>query len=108
MIDGPISFAATGFIISGEHRNPLEQRGFAGPVFTDDDGDVSIETQIEVIVQERKAERIGRAVGNARRLEPNAPQVRRRQPNVASSFRTHAPAPRRLVETPNLALGLRT
>jgi hypothetical protein len=38
----------------------------------------SIETQLEVILQERQAKRIGRAVGDARRLEPNAPEIRRR------------------------------
>jgi hypothetical protein len=106
MIDRPITLAAAGLVVAGEHGDPFQESGFAGPVFTDDDGDGSIETQFEVVLQERKAERIGRTVVNPRRLEPDPPQVRRRHPNVALSFRTHAPAPCRLADT--LPLGIRT
>src|ERR1700737_258949 len=90
MIDRPIALAAAGLVKSCEDRDPLEQSGFAGPVFTDDDRDRPIETQLKLVLQKRKAKRIGRAVGNARWLEPNAPKVRRRHPNDAISFRTHA------------------
>src|SRR5260221_13460289 len=93
MIDGPVALAAAGFVISGEHRDAFEQSGFAGAVFTGDDRDRLVETQLEVIVQERKAERIGRPVVDARWIEPDPPQVRRRHPNVAISPGTHAPAP---------------
>src|SRR5258707_3048917 len=58
MVDGPISLAAAGFVISGKHGDTLKQGRLAGAVFTDDDGDRPIETQFEVIVQERQAERI--------------------------------------------------
>jgi hypothetical protein len=99
MIDRPIALAAAGFVISREHGYSFQQRGFAGAVFTDDDGDRSIETQLEVVAQERKAERIGRAVVNPRWIEPNAPQIRCRHPNDAISISTHDPAPRRVVGT---------
>src|SRR5437879_650442 len=91
MIDGPIALAAAGFVKSRENGDPFKQGGFTGAVFTDDDRDRPVETQLEIVSQERKAERIRRAVGNARWLEPNPPQVRRRHPDVALSFRTHAP-----------------
>src|SRR5258707_5483521 len=90
MIDRHITFAAAGFVISREHRDPLEQSGFAAAVFADDDGDRPVETQLEIIVQERKAEWIGLAVVNPRWLKPDPPQVRRRHPDVAFSLRTHA------------------
>jgi hypothetical protein len=35
--------------------------------------------QFEIVAQQRKAERIGLAVGDPRRLEPDALEVRRRQ-----------------------------
>jgi hypothetical protein len=93
MIDRPIALAAAGFVISREHGYAFKQGGFAGAVFTGNDGDRPVETQFEIIVQEREAERIGLAVGDARRLEPDPPQVRRRHPNVAISPRAHAPPP---------------
>src|SRR5712671_6900751 len=102
MVDGPVALAAAGVVKAGEHRDPLKQSGFAAAVFTDDDGDRPVEAQLEVIVQERQTKRIRLAVGDARRLEPDPPQVRRRHPNVALSFRTHTPAPRRLAETRDL------
>src|ERR1700730_10263709 len=78
MIDRHVPLAAAGFVISGEHGYSFQQRGLAGAVLADDDGDRPIKTQLEIVVQERKAERIGRAVGDARRLEPDAPEIRRR------------------------------
>ena len=51
MIDRPVSLAAAGFVIAGEHRDPFEQGGFAGAIFTDDDGDRPVETQFEIIAQ---------------------------------------------------------
>src|SRR5216684_4379136 len=77
MIDGPMALAAAGFVISGEHGYSFQQRRLAGAVFTDDDRDRPVETQFEVIVQERQAERIGRAVLDARWIEPDAPEIRR-------------------------------
>ena len=81
MIDRHIALAAAGFVVAGEHGDAFEQRGLAGAVFADDDGDRPVEAQFEIVVQERQAERIGRAVGDARRLEPDAPEVRRRHVN---------------------------
>ena len=85
MIDRPITLAAAGLIIAGEHRDPLEQSGFAGTVFADDDGDGAIQAQLEIVPQERKAERIGLAVGDARRIEPEPPEIRRGQVDGAIS-----------------------
>src|SRR5229473_6154836 len=90
MIDRPITLAAAGFVIAGEHGNPFQESGFAGPVLTDDDGDGPIETQLKIILQERKAERIDRAVGDARWIEPDAPEIRRRQIDRSISS-CHAP-----------------
>src|SRR5713226_708566 len=91
MIDRPITLAAAGFVIAGEHGDPFQKSGFAGPVLTDDDGDRPVETQLKIILQERKTERIGRAVGDARWIEPDPLEVRRGQTNVP--FVAHAPAP---------------
>ena len=77
MIDRHIALAAAGFIISGEHRYSLQQRGLPGAVFADNDGDGAIEAQLEIIPKKRQAERIGVTVGNARRVEPHLPEVRR-------------------------------
>ena len=85
MIDRPIALAAAGFVIAGQHRDSLQQGGFAGAVFTDNDGDGSIETQVEIVVQERQAERIGGAIGDPRGIEPDPPEVRRGQIDRAIS-----------------------
>ena len=79
-------FAAAGFVVSGEHRYAFQQRGLPGAVFADDDGDGAIETQLELIPQERKAKRIGRPIGNARWLEPDPLEVRCRHLDDAISF----------------------
>jgi hypothetical protein len=65
MVDGLIALAAAGLVKAGEHGDPFQESGFAGPVFADDDGDGPVETQLKIILQERQAERIGRAVGDA-------------------------------------------
>src|SRR5712671_3399061 len=102
MIDRPIALAAAGFVISGEHGDAFQKSGFAGPVFPGDDSDRPIEIQFEVILQKGKTERIGRPVGDARRIEPDPLEVRRGQTNVP--FVVHAPAPPALLtcETPAL------
>ena len=79
MIDRAISLAAAGFVISGKKRDPFQQRGFAGAVFTDDDRERPVEARVRNRRQERQAERIGLAVGDARRLEPDPPEIRRRR-----------------------------
>jgi hypothetical protein len=78
MIDRHVALAAAGFVVAGQNGDPFQQRGFAGAVFAGDDGDRAVEIQIELISQERQAERIGRAVVDARRIEPDAPEIRRR------------------------------
>src|SRR5450432_3925554 len=78
MIDRPIALAAAGFVIAGEHGDAFQESRFTRPVLADDDGDGTIEILFEVVLQERQAEWIGRAVGDARWLEPDPPQVRRR------------------------------
>src|SRR2546421_10456866 len=77
MIDGAIALATAGFVIAREHRNALQQRRFAGPVLPSDDGDGSIETQLESVPQKGQAKRIGIGVLDAIRVEPNPPQIRR-------------------------------
>jgi hypothetical protein len=79
VIDRPVALAAAGFVIAREHRDAFEQRRFASTVLTDDDGDRPVETQLEVVAQERQAERIGHTVGDSRRIEPEPPEIRRRQ-----------------------------
>src|SRR5436305_12634961 len=92
MIDRPITLATAGLIIAREHGNPFQQRGLSGAVFADDDGEGPIETELEIVPQQGKAERIGLAVLNARWLEPDPPEIRRRHLDDAVSLRTHARA----------------
>jgi hypothetical protein len=93
MIDRPITLATAGSVIAGERGDPLEQRRFARPVLTDDDGDGALEAQLEVVSQERQAERIGFAVRHARRIEPEPLEIRRRQVDVALSSCHDDPPP---------------
>jgi hypothetical protein len=69
----------------------IRRISFKNSIFADNDGDGSVEAQVEVIVQEGKAERIGRAVVDARGLEPNALEVRRRHIESSISSCGHAP-----------------
>ena len=77
MIDRPMAFAAAGFVIAGQHGDAFEQGGFAGAVFAGDDGDWPVETHLELVAQERQAERIGRRIGDEGSIEPDLPEVRR-------------------------------
>src|SRR5205823_10029162 len=90
MIDGAIALATAGFVIAREHRNALQQRRFAGPVLPSDDGDGSIETQLESVPQKGQAKRIGIGVLDAIRVEPNPPQIRRGATDGPVSSWTHA------------------
>jgi len=54
-----------------------KRNSLACAVFTDDDRDRPVETKFEIIAQERKTERIGRAVFDPQWLEPDAPEIRR-------------------------------
>ncbi len=53
MIDGPITLAAAGFVVTGEDGNSFQQSRFTGTVLADDDGDRPVEAQLEFVVQER-------------------------------------------------------
>jgi hypothetical protein len=85
MIDRHVAFAAAGLVVAGEHRNPLQQRRFAGAVLADDDGDGVLEIELEVALQERQAERIGGGISDARSVEPDSLEIRRRQVDRAIS-----------------------
>ena len=85
MIDRPIALAAAGFVIPRQHRDPLKQGGFAGAVFAGNDGDGTIEAQLKVVLEKRQAKWIGLAVGDARRIEPDPCQIRRRHVDGAIS-----------------------
>jgi hypothetical protein len=53
VIDRHISLAAASFIESDQPGDPLQQGGFAGAVLADDDGDGSIEAELEFASQKR-------------------------------------------------------
>ena len=50
MIDRHVALATACFVIPGEPRNPLEQGGLSGAVFTDDDGDGAFEIDLEIVL----------------------------------------------------------
>ena len=79
MVDRHVSLAAAGFVIASQHGDAFQQRRFAGAVLADDDGDGAIEAQFEIVAQQRQAERIGLAIRDLRRFEPDPLEVRRRQ-----------------------------
>jgi hypothetical protein len=79
MIDRHVTSAAAGFVEASQRGNPLQQCGFSGAVLADDDGDRPFKTQFEIIAQQWQAERIGLPLGDPRRIEPAALQIRRRQ-----------------------------
>src|ERR1700753_4306755 len=79
VINRPIAFAAAGLVIAGQNGNALQQGGLAGTIFADNDGDRPGETQLKIVAQEWKTEWIGLAVGNARWLQPEPLEIRRRQ-----------------------------
>ncbi len=49
MIDWFVTLGTAGLVIAGEHGDAFKQRGFAGAVFADDDGDSAVEAQFEII-----------------------------------------------------------
>ena len=75
MIDRPITLAAAGLVIARQHGDPFQQGGFTGAIFANDDGDRPVEAQLEIIAQERQAERIGRTVIDAGWIEPDPPEI---------------------------------
>ena len=79
VIDRPIAFAAARPVVPRQRGDAFEQGRFSGAVLAGNDGDRSVEVQFKTVPQKRQAERIGLALGCAHRLEPNAPEIRRRQ-----------------------------
>ena len=79
MVDRHVPLAAAGLVIAREHSDPFQHSGFSGAVFADDNGDRPVKTQLEIVAQQRQAKRIGRAVDDARWLQPDPLEVRRRQ-----------------------------
>ncbi len=86
MIDRSVALAATGFVISGQHRDAFKQRGFTRAVLAGDDGDRPVEIQVKAVAQERQAERIGLAVCDLGRIEPDPPEIRRGKIDRTVSF----------------------
>src|ERR1700751_3466901 len=62
----------------------VKQRGFACAVLADDDGDGALEAKIEIVGEKGQTIRIGRAIENARGIEPEPFQIRRGQIDLAS------------------------
>src|ERR1700722_4882307 len=93
VIDRPVALAAASLVVPRHYRDALQQGRLPRPVLADDDGDRPIEILLEIIAQERQAERIGLAIGDPRRIEPDAPEVWRRHVDclVVSSRHTSAP-----------------
>src|SRR3954462_14178598 len=89
MMHGHIALTASRFIVPGKHRYPFQQGRLAGPVLAGDDGDGSVETQLEPIAQKRQAKRISIAVRHPVGVEPNLPEVRRGQ-SAWLSFECHS------------------
>jgi len=54
MIHRTMAFGAARLVKAGQHGDAFQQRGFARPVLADDDGDWPVETQFEVVAQERQ------------------------------------------------------
>src|SRR6476661_4595111 len=100
MINRTIAFPTAGLVITGEDSDAFKQGRFADAVLADDDSDGAIETELEIVVQQRQAEQIGLAVSDPRRIEPSSPRRtppdRRRTPaspdNGPSPARSPAPA----------------
>jgi len=66
-------------IVAGQRRDAFQQGRLADAVLANDDGDGAIETEIETFREKRQAERIGLRVRDPRRLQPDPPEIRRRQ-----------------------------
>ena len=49
MLDSHIAFATAGLVVTGQHRDPLQQCRFAGAVLADDDGDGAIEREFKAV-----------------------------------------------------------
>src|SRR5262245_38668967 len=92
MIDRVIALAAARLIIAGQHRDAFEQGRFAGAVFSHDDGDWLVEVDFEFIAKEWQAIWISLAILDARWIEPQPPQIWRRQIDRAI-FSGHSSGP---------------
>ena len=100
VIDGPIALTAAGFVISGQHRNPFEQRRFPRPVFSNDDGNRPVEIEFESVMEERQTKRIGRGIVDARLIKPYSLEIWRWQSARAALHRTARVPPKQFVLQP--------
>jgi hypothetical protein len=91
MIDRPVALAA-GVVVAGERRDALQDSRLSRAVLADDDGDRSFEAKLKIFPENGKAE-LGLAVDNARRLNPDPFQIRRRQVDRAVTSPTHLRLP---------------
>jgi hypothetical protein len=89
MVDRLIALAAAGLVVAGKHSDPLQERGFAGAVLADNDGDGAIEIELEVVLQKGKAKWIGLGIGDEFRIDPKPLQIGRGQTGPALLSRTH-------------------
>jgi hypothetical protein len=60
MIDRHIAFAAAGLVVAGERGDAFQQSRLTRAVLADDDGDGVLKVELEALLQEQRAERIGR------------------------------------------------
>jgi hypothetical protein len=78
MIDRAIAFSTPGIVVTGEHRDTLQESRLSGAVLADNNCNRLVENQFKAVSQKRQTKGIGRYVCNARRVEPYVPKVRRR------------------------------
>ena len=90
MIDGTVALAATGLVITGERRDAFEERRFPRAVLADDDRHRLVESDGEFVSQERQAERIDGLILDTVAIDPDAPQVGRRQIDDAIAARSQS------------------
>src|SRR6516165_6251080 len=90
MVDRPIALAAARLVVAGKHGNALEQRRLAGAVLADDDGDGVVECELESVLQERQAERIGLRLIDQSCVKPDSLEIGRQQVYRPVSLAAHA------------------
>jgi hypothetical protein len=93
VIDRHITLPATGIVVAGERRDPLEDRRLPGAILSDDDRDGGVEVELEIIRKDGQAKRISLAIVDLRRIEPDPFQVRRRQVDRSTASSAHARLP---------------
>src|ERR1700753_32556 len=82
MIDRAIAFGSARIVEAGQHRDAFKQGGFSRAIFPHNDGDGRLEFEFETVAQKGQAEWVSLDVRHARKLEPDAPQIRRWQADI--------------------------